>query len=62
MICGTPAMTMTLPIQNPGAAETLLSDQIGAGRNARHAHARLVHLTPPTLAMRTRRISTARGS
>ena len=25
MICGTPAMTMTLSIQNPGAAETLLS-------------------------------------
>ncbi len=24
MIDGTPAMTITLPIQNPGAAETLL--------------------------------------
>ena len=43
MIDGTPAMTMTLPIQKPGAFETLLSE-LGARRDARHAHARLVDL------------------
>ena len=44
MIEGTPAITMTLPIQKPGAPDTLLSDELGALGNARHAHARLVHL------------------
>ena len=43
MIVGTPAMMMTLPIQKPGAAETLLVDKFGAVRHAGHAHARLVH-------------------
>ena len=44
MIEGTPAMTMTLSIQMPGAPDTLLSDEIGALGDARHAQARVVHL------------------
>ena len=33
---------MTLPIQKPGAPETLFATSARAARNARHAHARLV--------------------
>ena len=61
MICGTPAMTMTLPIQKPGAAEILLSTNSAPCGNARHAHARLVHHAAG-LATRAVMISTARGS
>ena len=35
-------MVMTLPIQKPGAPETLFATSARAVRNARHAHARLV--------------------
>ena len=41
---GTPAMTMTLPIQKPGALEIRIGDQLGAMRNARHAAARFVEV------------------
>jgi hypothetical protein len=44
MIEGTPAITITLPIQKPGAPDTLLKDEIRALGNARHAQASLVHL------------------
>ena len=44
MIDGTPAITMTLPIQKPGAPDTLLSTRSAPCGDARHAHARLVHL------------------
>ena len=44
MIGGTPAMTMTLPSLKPGRDRHLVVHQLGAGRNAGHAHARLVHL------------------
>ena len=43
MTCGMPAMTMTLPIRKPGAAEILLSTSSAPAGIARHAHARLVH-------------------
>ena len=46
MIEGTPAMTMTLSIQNPGRARHLVGHEIGALGNARHAHARFVHFRP----------------
>ena len=44
MIAGTPAITMTLPIQKPGAPDTLLATRSAPLRDARHAHARLVEL------------------
>jgi len=47
---------MTLPSQKPGAAETLLWTEIGAGRDAGHAHARLVHLARRSWASRALRI------
>ena len=43
MTLGMPAMTMTLPIRNPGAAEILLRTSSPPIGHARHAHARLVH-------------------
>ena len=44
MIEGTPAITITLPIQKPGAPDTLLRMRFRALGNARHAQAGLVHL------------------
>ena len=44
MIEGTPAITITLPIQKPGAPDHLVEDEFRALGNARHAQARLVHL------------------
>ena len=35
-------MVMTLPIQKPGAPDTLFATSARAARDARHAHARLV--------------------
>jgi hypothetical protein len=37
-------LRVTLPIQKPGAPDTLLGDEICALGDARHAQARLVHL------------------
>ena len=44
MIEGTPAITITLPIQKPGAPRHLVEDEIRALGNARHVQAGLVHL------------------
>jgi hypothetical protein len=44
MIEGTPAITITLPIQKPGAPDTLVVDEIRALGDACHAQARFVHL------------------
>ena len=44
MIEGTPAITITLWIQKPGAPDTLLRMKIRAFGDTRHAQARLVHL------------------
>ena len=58
MIDGTPAITMTLPIQKPGAPDTLFATSAAPCGNARHAHARLVQLAAG-LGMRSFRIATA---
>ena len=44
MIEGTPAITITLPIQKPGAPDTLLRIEVSALGDAGQAQARLVHL------------------
>jgi hypothetical protein len=44
MIDGTPAITITLSIQKPGAPDTLLMMRSAAFGDTRHAQARLVHL------------------
>jgi len=44
MIKGTPAITITLPIQKPGAPDTLLVNEVSALGDAGQAQARLVHL------------------
>src|SRR5262249_50912988 len=44
IIEGMPAITITLPIQKPGAPDTLVEDEIRALGDARQAQARLVHL------------------
>ena len=44
MIEGTPAITITLPIQKPGAPDTLLRMRLRALGNACHAQPCLVHL------------------
>ena len=44
MIAGTPAITMTLAIQKPGAFDILFSISLGAMRNARHPAARFVQI------------------
>ena len=49
MMCGTPAMTMTLPIQKPGAADTLLSTSSApAGSGVMRMRASFI--TPPVCA------------
>jgi hypothetical protein len=44
IIEGTPASTITLPIQKPGAPDTLLRMRSAPLGDAHHAQARLVHL------------------
>ena len=61
MIEGTPAITITLPSQKPGAADTLLSTRSApAGMRVMRLRASLS--SPPVLARRSRRIAIARGS
>ena len=60
MMFGTPAMTMTLPIQKPGAAEILLSTS-SAPAGARVMRMRASFITPPVSATRAFIISTAFG-
>ena len=61
MMCGTPAMTMTLPIQKPGAADTLLSTS-SAPAGTRVMRMRASFIVPPVCVTRAVMISTARGS
>jgi hypothetical protein len=44
MIEGTPAITIRLPIQKPGAPDTLLRMRFCSLGDARHAQARLIPL------------------
>ena len=60
MIDGTPAMMMTLPIQKPGAPDTLLATRAAPIRNAGHAHARFVEFAAH-LGKRSFMIATASG-
>ncbi len=57
---GTPAITITLPIQKPGAPDTLLGMSVPpSGTRAMRRRASLS--SPPILAMRSFRIATASG-
>ena len=47
MIVGTPAMTWTLPMREARRLRDRVFDQLGAGRNPRHAQPRLVQIGPP---------------
>ena len=60
MIDGTPAITITLPIQKPGAPDTLLSTS-SAPCGMRVMRMRASLSSPPILAMRSFRIATACG-
>src|SRR5664279_1833157 len=60
MIDGTPAITITLPIQKPGAPDTLFATR-SAPFGMRAMRSRASFSSPPILAMRSLRISTARG-
>ncbi len=57
---GTPAMVMTLPIQKPGAPDTLLATS-AAPSGMRAMRMRASFSSPPVLAMRSFRIATASG-
>ncbi len=60
MIAGTPAITITLPIQKPGAPDTLFFTS-AAPRGMRAMRRRASLSSPPILAMRSFRIATASG-
>ncbi len=61
MIAGTPAITITLPIQKPGAAEILLvTSSAPAGTRAMRMRASFISV--PMAAKRSRIAATARGS
>ena len=60
MTLGMPAITMTLPIQKPGAAEILLSTS-SPPTGTRVMRMRASFITPPVWATRACMISTARG-
>ena len=57
---GMPAMVMTLPIQKPGAPDTLFATS-AAPRGMRAMRSRASLSSPPILASRSFRIATASG-
>ena len=61
MMCGTPAMTMTLPMRKPGAADTLLRTS-SAPAGMRVMRMRASFMVEPIVASRSCKIATARGS